>query len=85
MHIVEGEVADFEDILVGTVLVERAAHGGVEARQQFFHGEGLGDIVVGTHFEAFQLVLFQVFGSQEDNRNLLVHLSDFLSDSKTIL
>ena len=60
VDIVEGEVADFEDVFVGAVFVEGAAHGGVEASEEFFHGEGFGDVVVSADFEAFEFVFFKV-------------------------
>ena len=45
-----------EEIFVGLAVVEGAAYGGIDACQQLFHAEGLGDVVVGTDFEAFEFV-----------------------------
>ena len=84
MDEVESEVADFEDVFVRAVFVEGAAHGGVEASEEFFHGEGLGDVVVGADFETFEFVFFKVFGGEEDDGDFFVDFSNILSDSETV-
>ena len=84
MDVVEGEVADFKDVLVWAFLGEGAAHGGVETSEELFHAEGLGDVIVGADFKTAEFVLFEVFGSEEDDGNVFVDLTDFLGDGEAV-
>lgn len=83
--VVEGVVADGEDIVLRFVLVVGAADGGVDASQELFHAEGLGDIVVGTDFKTFEFVAFKALGRKEKDGDALVDAAYFLGHSKAIL
>ena len=51
---------------------------------QFFHREGLGDVVVGAELEAFQYVFLQRLGCKENDRHVGVGLSDFLCQCESV-
>jgi len=46
-----------------------AAQNGLDAGDQFARGEGLGDVVVGTQFEAVDAVVLRRACGEEDDRN----------------
>lgn len=83
---VEGVV--LTDVVEGAFAVLLALHAtenGVDAEGEFFHREGLGEVVVGTDAEAFENVFFQGFGREEDDGHFGVGQTDFLCQGEAIL
>ena len=67
------------------LLTLHATQDSLDAHHELLHGEGLGDIVVGTKLEAFEDILLQRLGRQEDDRHLGVALTNLLSQRETVL
>ncbi len=59
-----------------------AAQDGLDAHGELFHGEGLGDVVVGAEFEAFEDVFLERLGGEEDDGHIGVECADFLASVK---
>ena len=82
---IEGEATD---AVHGALLVLLAAYtteDGLNTEHELLHREGLGDVVVGTELEALENVFLQRLGGQEDDGNLGIGLTNFLSQRETIL
>ncbi len=82
---VEGEAADVVERTLLVLLTLHATQDSLDAHHELLHGEGLGDIVVGTQLEAFEDILLQRLGRQEDDRHLGVALTNLLSQRETVL
>ena len=64
---VEQEAAD---VVHGALLILLAAHTaeyGLYAEHELLHGEGFGDVVVGTNLESLENVLLEGLGREEDD------------------
>lgn len=59
-----------------------AAQDGLDAHGELFHGEGLGDVVVGAEFEAFEDVFLERLGGEEDDGHIGVECADFWASVK---
>ena len=81
---VEGETTHFVDHAVARLLSAHAAQNGFDAEGEFFHGEGLCEIVVGTYAEAFEDVFLERFGGEEDEGHFVVDLADVLSEGEAV-
>ena len=82
--VVKLEFADIELVVLGLVFIERASDGGVDACKQLVHTERLGDVVVGAHLEAFELVGLERLGCEEENRDILVDASQLFGHSEAV-
>ena len=83
--VVEAELADGELVVLGLVFVEGAADGGVDASEEFFHAEGLGDVVVGADLETLELVGLEGLGGEEEDGDVFVDAAQFLGDGEAVL
>ncbi len=81
---VEGEPADVVECRLLVLLATYTAQDGLDAEYQFLHREGLGDVVVGTQFEAFENVLLQRLGSEEDDGYLGIGRADLLCQCESV-
>ena len=61
------ERADFVVCAVAVLLATHAAQDGFDAESEFFHGEGLRQVVISTDAEAFQDVFLEGLGREEDD------------------
>lgn len=73
---VEGEVGDLE-LGTGT---GGGAGPGLDAGDEDFGSEGLGDVVVGAEIEAFGEVVWGVFGGKHDDDGLWVFFFEFFAE-----
>ncbi len=64
---VDLDVAAHDDF--GVELGEGAAQQSADARDQFFHGEGLGDVVIGAGVESFDAIGFFAACGEDDDRH----------------
>ena len=82
-----GVESEFSDVVEGAFLVflsTYATQNSLNAEHELFHREGLGDVVVGTDFEAFDDVVLLRLCRQEDDGHFGVGLADFLGQRKTV-
>jgi hypothetical protein len=70
------------DLALG--MARRAAHLGAHARQEFFHVEGLGEIVVGAGIDPGHLVGPAVARRQDDHRHLAVGPAPGFEDADAV-
>ena len=82
---VEGEMTDVVDGRLLRLLSLGTAHDGLDTQHEFFHGERLGDIIVGTNLKAFEDIVLQGFGGQEDDGHLRTSGTDLLSQGEAVL
>ena len=81
---VKGELANLIHGNFFALFALYAAEDSLDAEYQFFHGERLGDVVVGTDFEALKDVFFERLGGQEDDRHFVVEGADFLRKGEAV-
>ena len=81
---VEGEFAYLVHCHLFAFLAFYAAQDGLDAEHEFFHREGLGDIVVGADFEAFEDVFLERFCGKEDDGHLGIDGAYLLSQGKAV-
>ena len=61
-----------------------AAQDGVEAQGELFHGEGFGEVIVGTELEAGKHILLEGLGGEEHDGYLGIGLTYLFSQGKTV-
>src|SRR5215467_4477817 len=64
---IDGERACFKLWLGATWWLDHATQNNTHASQHLLYAKGLGDVVVGSQVEDFDLVAFSVFNRQDDN------------------
>ena len=65
-------------------LATYTAQDSLNAEGQFFHRERLGEVVVGTDFEAFKHIFFECFSGQEHDGHLRVGHTNLFGKSETV-
>ena len=67
------------------LLTTHATQDGLDTEHEFLHGEGLGNIVIGTKFEALKDIFLQCLSRQEDNGDFSIGGTDFLCQCEAVL
>ena len=81
---VEGELTDAVYGRLLGLLALRAAQDGLNTEHELLHGEGFGDIVVGTNLEAFEDILLKRLGGQEDDGHVGIGRADLLCEGEAV-
>ena len=71
---VEGVDAEMVEGAQAVFLPLDATQDGLDAEGEFLHGEGLGQVIVGTNFEAFEDVLLQDLGGEERGKCFIEYI-----------
>ena len=72
------------DRALAALLAAHTAQDGFYAEHELLHREGLGDVVIGTDLEAFEDVLLEGLGGEEDDGDVGVGLADFLCQGEAV-
>ena len=81
---VEYHAAELVFVAILVAFAVETTHNGFDAEKQFFHREWFVDIVVGTDAEALEDVVFEGFGCQEDDWDVVVGFADVLSEREAV-
>jgi hypothetical protein len=84
IHLDISETMDFMRVMGGWERWLRAPEERFDACEKFEEAERLGDVVVGTHPQAADLIEFFAFGGEQENRRRTVFLAQRFQDAETI-